>query len=252
MNTLNAKPTFHIIDVLQNAWHLVRGHKWPIWAIAIFAGVISVLLQLVIGFIFHVDPQNLSYSYRYLFMPLISSIAVAPFLGGAIMIAILAARGQAVDAKTGFRYLYKAGPVILTLFLITLLASILPFVLHLPWVAIALNSHVGWLNILAKVIALFVYLFSFISLPLIIDKNYSPWQALIGSFQVIKQCWFRTFVLFIIMYALFTLATLPAYMGAMIDPWGRFIGTLVMILISVWVIPFILLIQGVLYHKLID
>jgi hypothetical protein len=177
---------------------------------------------------------------------------IAPFFGGAVMTAILCARGESVQAKTGFRYLNRSVAVIITLFLIALFANIITYIVHLPSIMTMLGSHIGWLHILAAIIAVLVYVFCFISVPLAIDKNKSPGAALLTSFHIIKHCWLKVLVLLIIIYIFFIIALIPLYIGAMIHPYAKLLGAVITTIALIWLTPFILLIQGVLYHKLVD
>lgn len=249
---MNPKQPFTIIDIINDAWRLVHGHKGPLWAIAIFIGVTSIVLQFLISWIFHIDPQNPSITYRYLIMPLVNNIIIAPFFGGAVMVAVLCARGKPVHARTGFGYLSQSVAVIITMFLIALLANIITYLVHLPQIAIALNGHIGWLNLLATLISILVYVFCFISVPLVLDKNKSPVAALITSFHLIKHYWFKTLILLIIIYVFLIIAMIPLYIGAMIHPYAKLAGAVVMVVALIWLMPFVFLIQGVLYHKVVD
>lgn len=249
---LDQKRSFNLSEVFTEAWQRVRGNKWAIWAIALPLGLIAIIVQYLIGRIFHMDAQGSSTFYRYLLMPLINAVVVAPFYAGAFMTAILCARGQPIGPKTGFQYFSKSVPVIITMLIIAFAANIITYIAHLPALGNAMNFHTGWLNLIAILITIVVYLFTLFSVPLVVDKNLSPVPAIKTSFQIIKHCWLKTLALLIIMYVFFIVAMIPFYVGAMIHPIAKIIGGLITIGILIWLVPFIFLLQGVLYHKLVD
>ncbi|AZV75157.1 hypothetical protein [Coxiella burnetii] len=243
---------FTISDILNEAWGLVNGSKWSIWAIAIFIGIASLIAQIIIIRLFQIDPEMPSVHYNYFFMPLINSIVIAPFFAGAVMTAISRARGEAVSPRSGYQYFRKTLPVMLGMLLITFLATIVNYIVHLPPIATAVGRYAVWLNILGSIVAIFVYVFTILTIPLIVDKNHTPWDGLIASFRLVKPYWFKVFMLILIIYVFFIVATIPLIVGSMIHPYARLLGAGIFILILVWLLPYIFLIQGVLYHKLVD
>ena len=46
-----------ISDILYEAWGLINVSKWPIWAIAIFVGIASLIAQVIIISLFQIDPE---------------------------------------------------------------------------------------------------------------------------------------------------------------------------------------------------
>ncbi len=56
---------FTISDILNEAWGLVNGSKWSIWAIAIFIGIASLIAQIIIIRLFQIDPEMPSVHYNY-------------------------------------------------------------------------------------------------------------------------------------------------------------------------------------------
>ena len=247
-----SKHSFGIAEVLNEAWNLVRGSKWPIWAIAIFIGISSLIVQLIIIGIFRIDAQASPTYYQYLLMPIINNVVVAPFFAGAVMTGIKRARGEAIEVKTGFRYFNKTWQVMVAMLLIAFLANILNYIVHLPSIVIALNLHAGWLNIIAAIVSILVYVFTLFSVPLIVDKNHSPWGALLASFHIIKKSWFKVLILLIIVYVFFIIAAIPLFVGAMIHPYAKLLGAIILIVALVWLLPFMFLVQGALYHQLVD
>lgn len=246
------KRTFSIGTVLNESWALVQGSKWPIWAIAILIGLASLIIQLIITGIFRLDPEEPPVIYHYLIMPIINNAVIAPFFAGSLMVAIKRARGEAVDARSGFRYFGKTWPVVLTLIMIAFTANLLNYIVHLPSLVIALDLHTGWLNLIAAIVSALIYVFFVLSVPLVVDKNHTPWGSLRASYHIIKHCWLKVLILLVVVYVFFIIAMIPLYVGSMIHPYVKLLGVLILIAALIWLLPFMFLVQGVLYHKLVD
>lgn len=247
-----AKAKFSILGVLRDAWHFVDGSKLPIWAIAIFIGVVAFFLQWLIMALFSIDPQNPSPLYRYLLVPVINNVVIAPFFGGAVMVAVFRARGEPASGIVGYHYFSKTLPLMLLMLIIAVAANLITYLAHLPSLSTLLGDHVGFINILGAIISILVYVFSFLSVPLLLDKKLSPLQALLTSCRIIASCWLKTLVLIIIVYACFIIAMIPLYIAAMIHPYVKIVGAIIVIILLFWLIPFLFLVQGVVYHRLID
>jgi len=247
------KRSWSIPQVLGDAWHLVRGNKWPIWAVALVVLIVPMIIQLLaLQPLFRLAP-SLLIIYQFLLLPLIKYIVVAPFFGGAVMTAILCARHEAVQASTGYRYLNKSWALIVTLFIIALLSNVLSCIVHLPWV-MTLHFNTAWLGIPVALIELLVYVFLFISVPLVIDKNKTPWNGLVTSCRIMQHYWFKTFIILIlIVFILFTIAMIPLSIGMMMhSPYIKLLGAAITIIALIWLVPFSFLVQGMLYHKIVD
>ena len=246
------KPTVVIWETISEGWKLVAGGKWPMWAIMVLGAVASFVIQMLMAFIFRFDPQNPPVFYHYFLIPCISSIVVAPFYAGAVMVGIKRARGEVVTPSTGYQYFNKTISLMVTMLIIAFLANVAMYIMHLPAVVAGVGSQIVWLSLLASIISILVYVFLFFSIPLVTDKNLTPWQALKASFNTIKRAWFRVLVLLVIMYLFFLIAMIPFLVGALIHPYARMLGIAVLVLALIWLIPLAFYTQGVLYRKLVD
>lgn len=246
------KTRFTINETLSEAWQLVKGSKWPIWAIAIFIGISSLVIQFLFIRILRINQVTPSIHDSYLFMPILNSIVIAPFFSGAIMTAVKRARGQKINATSGYQYFNKTIPVMIGMGLIALFATIMNYIFHLPIISSTVGRYIVWFYLLAWAISILVYTFTILTTPLIVDKNHTAWKSLIISFQITKHSWFKILLLMLILYIFFVVATIPLIVGAMIHPYAKLFGVAIFILILVWLLPYIFLIQGLIYHKLVD
>ena len=168
------------------------------------------------------------------------------------MTAISRTRGKAVSPRSGYQYFRKNLSVMLRMLLITFLATIVNYIVHLPPIATAVGRDAVWLNILGSIVATFMYVFTILTIPLIVDKKHTPWDGLIASFLPVKSYWFKVFMPYSHYLCFFIVATISLIVGRMIYSHARLLGAGIFILILVWLLPYIFSIQGVLYHKLVD
>ena len=91
-----------------------------------------------------------------------------------------------------------------------------------------------------------------LSIPLITDKNKSPIQSLLRSFKLVKTCWFRVLVILLIGYTFIALAMAPTLLGLIVHPWVIVLGIAIFVVALMWLLPFLFLLEGVIYSKLVD
>ena len=94
MKLSTSKHDFEVRDILNEAWNLVNGSKWPILAVALCIGVASLIIQFSMITLFRINPEMPPVHYNYFFMPLINSIVIAPFFAGGVMTAIKASAAR--------------------------------------------------------------------------------------------------------------------------------------------------------------
>ena len=168
------------------------------------------------------------------------------------MVAIKRARSETIVTRTGFMYFRYAGRLVITLFLIALFANILVYIVHLPMLVSTFSIHTGWLNLFVIIVSVFVYVFLILSVPFVIDNNLNPWEAIVRSFRTIQHCWLRTLALLITLYAFYIITMIPLFVGSMIHPWAKWFGGAIFLAALIWLLPFMFLVQGTLYHRLAD
>ena len=256
LRTDNKPSSLTIGSVLNEAWSLVKGSKWPIWAIMLGLIAVAALLQIMQFTIFGDDPKHLSYMARYLYFPIITNAIIAPFYAGTIMVAIKRARGEQVSAGSGYQYCNRYLPTATVMVVVAFIASLGIIIINVPTVLQTLEQT-RTLFFFALLLALFfsvlVYTFFLLSIPLTVDKKYNPSQAMANSILWVKPYWFKILLLFIIVDFYIIAAAIPMYLGMLfMNTIIMFIGICLFLLALVWLAPFLFLIQGVIYHKLVD
>ncbi len=242
-----------IQKVLHEAWGLVNNSKWPIWIVLLAAGLITVIVVQVFHVIAKPDlTQPLSIGHQLIATIVLNAIT-APFYAGAIMTAIKRTRGETVSIKTGYQYFHSALPLAITFIIVSLIAQIPNFIIS-SFASDPLSSAPSnWLAIMAEVVSLLIASLFILSLPLIADKHKSPTQAIVHSVYYVKHQWFKVFLLLCIAYILGIACLIPITLGRVLaNPALILFGAMVSVVLLIWVVPFIFLIFGVIYHRLID
>jgi len=123
---------------------------------------------------------------------LVQTIAIAatmPMIAGITIMGIRHAQKKTVSSTTVFQYFHRIMGAILWYILMTLLI-ILGFILF----------------IIPGIYLSFAYMFS---LPLMIEKNLTAWQALEASRKAVTRIWFRASGFFLLIMLLLVLGTIP-------------------------------------------
>lgn len=244
--------TFTIKSVLGTAWHLVKGSKWAIWLPSLAIAATSVSVQFILHSILKIDPNYPPTFFEFLLLPLITNIMIAPFFAGAFMVAIRRARGEKINKTTGYRYFSRTGSLMLILALITIFSNTLLYVANQSHVIVFFQGHNHLLQMAAGIISALVCVFFILSIPLVADKQERPFQALAHSAKLIKPRWFRVSMILLVGYVLMLIAMLPTLIGLLTHPLIIALGLIIFVVILIWLLPFLFLLEGVIYHRLVD
>ncbi len=242
----NVKINLNITTNLIQAGRLLKGTKLSFWTTSLaWVGMAAVILG--VGWVISlVIPEAIAFNhFTLLAFTWIVIMLTAPLFAGMNMVAIKRVRNEPVNIRTGFQYFNQWLPLALAFLVISLItATIIALVTLLTDQA---RNH--WLLIIAMtlfstLIFNLTYALLIFIIPLIADRKIAVFQALKISVQTAKTHWIKLFNLLIIFYALNFLALLLCEIP--------FIGLICYIVINIWLIPFIFLNIGVVYHQLID
>lgn len=257
--------------ILKRAWHLVHGSKAALWGVNL--GVLLISLVVMIGLaialtpVFYVLGHEAAHSPLFsMVFPLVSTVMLsallAPLVAGTLMVAIKHARGETVDAKTGYRYYFAYwGRTVLVFIVISSMIFLVSLGLNLLTLFFTSTATPPtWLNLLSTLITLLIYVFFMFALPAVIDQNLSAVKALAFSARIVKPHWFKVFLVLLMASAIVLLSLVPGVLiglaGLLITPDNtvRFVlagvGTLVTVLLFVWSVPFSFLLLGETYKQL--
>lgn len=240
---------------LSSAWALTKGAKWPIWAVLLIGLLILFPVLLALNYLATVLTGQSAASAHplHIMLPIyfIEYLIVAPFMAGAIMVAIKHTRKESITAGTGFHYFRKYLPVVIVFVVVNILTYIPVLLINGMSFFVDGESFKFVLEILSSILSMIIYSFFILSLPLVLDKNYSPFKALMTSPRLAKSHWLKIFTLLIITMLYFLAAVIPLTLGLLLKNIAIIIlGLAIFIIVLIWLIPLIFLIQALIYNAL--
>lgn len=224
---------FSIGDLLGEAWNKTKGTKGIIWGgFLVFFGamIAATILTFVLTSIFGVlgfaglaslgdNPGDgmlaagiLGLIFMWFAVGLILTAVMYPFIAGINMVGIRQAAGQPVRFAEVFSHFGRTLPLLLAAILMGILVSIGYSLFILPGIYLS--------------IALML------TVPLIVERKLSAWQAIVTSCRAINQHWFKVFFLYVVLGIILTLSMIPLCLGL------------------IWTFPMFIVAQGVLYRTI--
>lgn len=209
--------SFTIGGLLKEAWEKSKGTKATVWAGS--AVMYLALIVLVAGGTYLLPSQvnkydgvNIAGVLGNVLFQLITNAVSVIFSAGLISIGIRKVAGENVTWKMVFEGFSVAGKLIVATILQTLLVSIGFMLLILPGIYLAIGYAM--------------------TIPLIVDRKMSPWQAMEASRKAIHGEWWKIFGLFIVMSLIFMVSMVPLGLGL------------------IWIWPMFVVLGGVVYRSL--
>jgi len=194
-DALAGRYSFEIGDVMREAWGMTSGMKGSFWGGAILLYLAYLAAAVVGGLIF----KNLAV-LRMVFNILLGGLAPVLFLG-LVAMGVRRAAGLRIGYDTAFGSFDKAVPAFIAGLLNTLLTYLGLILLIVPGVYLATGYCM--------------------SLPLIVDRNLSPWQALETSRKAITKRWFKYFGLLVCVGLVVIASAIPLGIGLIwTAPWA--------------------------------
>ncbi len=201
---------------LSEAWDKVAGNKGTVWLAMLFYVGLAFLIGLFFGLLDGTpsDPEALEApSLISIIGDLVSAIVLMPMAVGLAFVATALALGYTPNPKSLFGWYDQTLKIVLTGVLMNLLILLGLLLFVLPGIYLAVSYQ--------------------IALPLLVDKQLGPWQALETSRKVIGHSWFKVFVFDLIAIVLVGLSM--ALFGIPL----------------IWVVPFLVIAFGILYRTLV-
>ncbi len=204
-DALAGRYKFEIGDVMREAWGMTSGMKGAFWggALLLYLGYMAIA---VVGAMLFKSSQVLSMVYNII----LGAIAPVLFLG-IVSMGLRRAAGMRVSFETAFGSFGRAVPAFIAGLLSTLLTYVGIILLIIPGIYLA----VGYC----------------MTMPLIVDRNLSPWQALETSRKAVTKRWFQFFGLLLVVGLLVFVSALPLGIGL------------------IWTLPWAINVVGVVYRR---
>ena len=148
---------------------------------------------------------------NFLSQALIDAFSVL-FAAGLIFMGIRKVAGDTISWKMIFTGFSDSGKIIVAAFLQSVLIFIGFLILVLPGIYLAIGYSM--------------------TIPLIVDRKMSPWQAMEASRKAVHRDWWRVFGLYLVMGLLFVVSMVPLGIGL------------------IWTWPMFVILAGVVYRSL--
>ncbi|WKD50238.1 hypothetical protein [Microbulbifer spongiae] len=204
--------SFSISETVSEGWRLSKGKKRTVWLGILLYVIALIAITVVAGFITGVFTAEGDASFtQELIYNLITTIIGFPLAAGMTMIGIKIARGEDTSGTEVLAYFDKIVPLVIVNFLMAIFIFIGLLLLVLPGIYLMV-----------------AYLFA---IPLVVDQNLGPWQALEASRKAVTKRWF-SFLGFLILLLLIGLA-----------------GFLAVLIGMIWALPLLFIAIGVAYRK---
>jgi len=201
-------------ETLSEAWALTKGNKGTIWLGVLLYFLAYIGIALVATMITGqslTDPSTQG-GVAGMVSNILVAAATAPMTAGMMLIGIKIARKEQVSGTEVFAHFDKVLPLAVGMVLMYLLVALGFLLLILPGIYLVVAYTM--------------------MLPLIVDKNLGPWQALEVSRKAITKHWFAIFG-FLIVIGLLYIA-----------------GFLALIIGLIWAIPTLSIAHGILYRNM--
>ncbi len=207
---------FDIIELIKEGFHRIEGVKGTFvaaFALYIFA---AIILQIVLGYFFPSPPAPAEPNYlNQQIVTILSYPVLMPLMIGIIMLAIKHSRGEVLDYRSVISYYHLTGTLSFAGILIYIMTVIGFVLLILPGIYLSI-----------------AYVFT---LPLIVDKNMTVWEAMEFSRKSVTKHWFKIFGLMFL---------LSLIMG---------VGILALGIGLIWAVPLMFVaLYGLLYPLIFD
>lgn len=265
MSQLLLENKFSVRGTLHDAWKSVHGAKAALWAISgVTLGVgfgVMFIVAMILGFVFFgAHPDFVHSPIVNFFFQSIAAIAIyavtAPFVSGIFMTAIKRARNETVDANSGFHYFKYWFQTAIALILVALIVLVVTGVFqYIGYAFHVTGSQMGFfffyvISALSSVVLLAFFLFT---VPLVADQNKKAIAAIRHSYSVVKPHLLRMIVLMIAYYAVAFVTMLPAALAFLCPlAYVKILGSIASAVIAVWTVPYLHMIVGTAYHRLVD
>lgn len=200
------------IEAIKTAWRMLPGMKLPFWIAAIICGVVSLVFSFAQTGIAG-DPAVGTVNWpAYFAIGLLQVAATAPLGAGLFMIGIKHSVGAPIEYNEVFKHFDKTWKLFLTFILMYIMVVIGFLLLILPGIYLSIA-------------------FSF-AVPLVVEKNMGPWEALMASRKAITHKWFNMLgFFFMVMLVIFA-------------------GILALIVGLIWAYPLVALATGLIYRDM--
>lgn len=219
-DAINGNYTLDFSDVLSEAWATTKGIKRYILGSFILIYILVMAVMLVVGGIFGgllmgsepASAHPMVFIVSQLVTQLVFTAIMIPLMAGIFMMCLTHLKGEQVTFGLLFGYTHKFLPLL--------------------GAAILMNIMVTLGFVLLIIPGIYLMIAYLLAIPLVIDKDLGPWEALEVSRKAITKNWFTFFGLYIVMTLILFLSLIPFGLGI------------------IWTLPMFAMMVAVLYRNL--
>ncbi|KXU36122.1 hypothetical protein AXE65_05570 [Ventosimonas gracilis] len=226
---------FAIGEVLSEAWSKVSGSKGTIIGAALLTFVLMWVASFIAGLIsslIGIASPGLGIATE-LTLEIITGALIAPVIAGLFLIGMHRSANYPIRFNMIFDFVNKAVPLLLGYLLMNLVIFV-PAAL-LVGLAAVLGLPIGVLFLaiaIAVIYATYLSVAYIFTLPLMAERDLSPWQALETSRKAVSQRWGKVFAVLILIYLFMLLSVFTLFIGL------------------IWTIPLALIALGIVYRTI--
>lgn len=200
--------SFDPVEVIKKAWETLLGLKGTFWLAVLIYAILAGVLNGIAAFTLGLDATT--YGVGDLFAQLLSTFLLSPLYAGIFIIALKHSIGSPIQVGEIFNHYDKILPIFVVTILTQLIVGIGLVLLIIPGIYLAVCLS--------------------FAMPLVVEKNMSPMQAIKTSRKVVHHKWFS--------FAGFLL------LGLVVG----FVGVLALLVGLVWAAPLVTLAWALVYR----
>jgi hypothetical protein len=226
--SLQGQYTIDVSSVLKEAWQLTLRTRIAINVgllfILIFAVIVSLAISNSMGGIEEVikDPQSST------LLNIVVVLIISPFLVGVEMMGVFHAVGLKTNSKMIFSFLKRGSWVAVCALLTSVLISIGMSLFILPGIYLSAAFS--------------------LALPLVVEKNLSPLNAIILSLKVTRFQWFKLVAIYALLLIALFMSLLPLVILAQTQL--SVIGVIIFLVALTFLAPLFYNVKGILYREI--
>jgi len=196
---------FSISSVLSEAWQKTKGSKWQVQLAFFYYFLVAIAVMVVLSILMSIfmaavqGPEVMVLTQ--VVMQVGMNLVVLPVMMGILVMGIRRSVDAPINAGMVFAYFSRTIQLFATLVLVYIMVAIGLVLFILP--------------------GIYLMIAYYMAMPLVVEKNMSPWQAMEVSRKAITHRWFSVFFLFLILFVVIVISALPLGLGMIWTlPWG--------------------------------
>jgi Zn-finger nucleic acid-binding protein len=211
-DSLSPRSDFSILGVIKDAWRETKGAKASILAGTIVMCLVMFLIGAA-GTFLGFDPATMAGVVISIVVQILLTLLSVIFTAGLLYMGVRKVSGDEISWKMVFKGFSFTGQIVVATVLQTILIGIGLLLLVLPGIYLVIGYG--------------------LTLPLILDREMSAWEAMETSRKAIHKVWWKVAGAFFLMSFIYAVSTIPLGIGL------------------IWTVPMFAVLIGVVYRCLL-